>query len=48
MEENESSATDWLRTYLNITTRAELKTNQHARDMLSKLFKEFDAWSQKN
>jgi hypothetical protein len=48
MEENEPSATDWLRTYLNITTRAELKTNQHARNMLSKLFKEFDAWSQKN
>lgn len=48
MQENEKEATDWLRDYLNIKSRSELKTNELAREHLDKLHKEFNAWKQKN
>jgi hypothetical protein len=43
-EENEKEATEWLRTYLCIQSRAELKTDEAARTLLGKLVKEFNAW----
>lgn len=48
MQENEKEATDWLRDYLNIKSRTELKTNELAREHLDTLHKEFNAWKQKN
>jgi len=48
MQENEKEATDWLRDYLNIQSRTELKTNEEARKHLDTLHKEFNAWKQKN
>ena len=48
MQANENEATDWLRDYLNIQSRAELKTNEEARQHLDKLHKEFNEWKQKN
>ena len=48
MQENEKEATDWLRDYLNINSRTELKTNEQARKHLDTLHKEFNAWKQKN
>ena len=43
-EENEKEATEWLRNYLCIQSRAELKTNESARTLLGKLVKEYNAW----
>lgn len=48
MQENEKEATDWLRDYLSIQSRTELKTNQEAQQLLDKLHKEFNTWKQKN
>lgn len=48
MEETEKEATDWLRNYLNVKSRSELKTNEQARIVFSKLLKEFHEWKQKN
>jgi hypothetical protein len=48
MQENEKEATDWLRDYLGVKSRSELKTNQEAQQLLDKLHKEFNAWKQKN
>jgi hypothetical protein len=43
-EETEKEATEWLRTYLCIQSRSELKTDEMARTLLEKLVKEFNAW----
>ena len=48
MQATEKEATDWLRDYLNIQSRTELKTNEEARQHLDKLHKEFNEWKQKN
>lgn len=48
MQENEKEATDWLRDYLGVKSRSELKTNQEAQQLLDKLHKEFNAWKQRN
>jgi hypothetical protein len=47
-EENEKEATEWLRTYLGINSRADLKTNTKAREHLGQLIKEFTEWKQKS
>ena len=47
MQATEKEATDWLRDFLNIQSRTELKTNEEARQHLDKLHKEFNAWKQK-
>lgn len=47
-KETESDATEWMRIYLNVQSRSELKTNQEARDLLDKLHKDFNVWKQKN
>jgi hypothetical protein len=43
----EPEATDWLRDFLNIKSRTELKDNAEARIRLDSLHKEFLAWKQK-
>ena len=46
-EEDEESCTDWLRDYLNVQSRSELKTNEEARKRLDKIYKEYKEWAQK-
>lgn len=48
LEARETEATDWLRDYLNIPSRGELKTNEGARILLDKLQRDFNTWKQKN
>jgi hypothetical protein len=45
---NEKESTDWLRDYLNIPSRSELKTNPKARLLLDQLHKEYNEWNQKS
>jgi hypothetical protein len=47
LEATEKQATDWLREYLNIQSRSELKTNQESRVLLDKIHKEYNAWKTK-
>lgn len=46
-EEDEESCTDWLRDYLNVQSRSELKTNEDARKRLDKINREYKEWAQK-
>ena len=46
IEANEKEATDWLRDYLNIASRSELKTNHNARLMLDSLHREYTKWKE--
>jgi len=46
-EEDEESCTDWLRDYLNVQSRSELKTNEDARKRLDKIYREYKEWVQK-
>lgn len=48
LDAKEKEATDWLRDYLNIPSRSELKTNPQARILLDKIHKEYNAWTQKS
>jgi hypothetical protein len=48
LEATEKEATNWLRDYLNIPSRSELKTNPQARIMLDKIHKDYNEWTQKN
>lgn len=48
MEERETEASDWLRDYLNIPSRGDLKVNEGARLLLEKLQREFNTWKQEN
>lgn len=47
MQENEKEATQWLRDYLNVQSRSELKTNLAARELLDKLHKDLGTWKQR-
>lgn len=47
-EEEEELCTDWLRNYLNVKSRTELKTNKEARVLLKKILKEYNEWKQKD
>ena len=47
-EEEEAMCTEWLRNYLNVKSRSELKTNNEARVLLKKILREYNAWKQKN
>jgi hypothetical protein len=47
IETSEKEATDWLRDYLEIESRAELKDNHEARVRLDSLNKEFNAWKRR-
>jgi hypothetical protein len=46
-EEDEESCTEWLRDYLNVQSRSELKTNEDARKRLDKIYREYKEWAQK-
>ena len=48
LEPKEKETTDWLRDYLNISSRSELKTNPQARILLDKIHKEYNSWTQKS
>jgi len=43
----EKEATEWLREYLGIQSRAELKDDQEARSRLDSINKEYSAWNEK-
>lgn len=45
---NEKEATEWLRGYLGIKSRSELKTNVEARKKFEMLNKEYMTWKQKS
>jgi len=47
-ETDEKSSTDWLRDYLGVQSRSELKTNQEARLRLKKLNEEYKVWRTKS
>ena len=44
----EDEATEWLRNYLGVKSRSELKTNEAARGRLHKVNEEYMAWKQRN
>jgi hypothetical protein len=48
MQETESEATEWLREYLNIPSRSDLKTNEAAQKLLDKVIQEFNQWNKKD
>jgi hypothetical protein len=46
MNPNEEESAEWLRDYLNISSRAELKTNHNARLMLDSIHREYTKWKE--
>lgn len=44
LETSEKDATDWLKSYLNIESRSELKDNEEAQIALNKILREFKEW----
>lgn len=48
IEPNEKEATEWLRDYLGVASRADLKTNHEARIRLESINMEFTKWKQGN
>ena len=45
LEPTEEESQQWLREYLDVSSRAELKTNASARILLDSLHKEFTTWT---
>jgi hypothetical protein len=48
IEASEKEATDWLRHYLNVDSRSDIKSNPEAQQLLDKVHKEFKQWSSVN
>jgi len=48
IDPSEEEATEWLRTYLNVQSRSEIKSNFEAQSLLDKVNKEFKQWSSVN
>jgi len=48
IEASESEATEWLRTYLNVASRSDIKSSPEAQQLLDKVHKEFKQWSSVN
>lgn len=48
IEASEKEATEWLRNYLNVQSRSDIKTNPEAQQLVDKLHKEFKQWSSVN
>ena len=48
IDEDMEDATEWIRNYLNVPSRSDLKTNRSAQILLDRLHKEFQEWTQKN
>ena len=44
LETSEKEATEWLKSYLNIESRSELKDNEDAQIALNKILREFKEW----
>lgn len=44
LETSEKDATEWLKSYLNIESRSELKDNEEAQIALNKILREFKEW----
>lgn len=44
---DEDHATEWVRNYLGVKSRSELKTNPEARNRLNKVNEEYMAWQQR-
>jgi hypothetical protein len=47
-DEDMEDATEWVRNYLNVPSRSDLKTNREAQILLDRLHREYQAWTQKN
>ena len=47
-DEDMEDATEWVRNYLGVESRADLKTNREGRILLSKLQTEYQKWQQEN
>lgn len=47
-DEDMEDATEWVRSYLNVNSRSDLKTNNEARILLERLNREYQAWLQEN
>ena len=47
-DEDMEDATEWVRNYLNVPSRSDLKTNREAQILLDRLHREFQEWTQKN
>jgi hypothetical protein len=41
---NEEEATDWLKQYLSVESRTEIKDNANAQQKLRGLYQEFQSW----
>jgi hypothetical protein len=46
MEPTEREATDWLREFLGIPSRVDLRTNHEARIRLESVYTEFNRWNE--
>ena len=44
METNEEAATEWLKTYLNVKSRREIKDHEDAKILLNSIHREFKEW----
>lgn len=44
---SEEGATEWMRNYLGVKSRSELKTNLEARNRLHKINEEYSAWKRR-
>jgi hypothetical protein len=47
-DEDMDDATEWVRSYLGVESRADLKTNREGQILLSKLQTEYQKWQQEN
>jgi hypothetical protein len=48
IEASEKEATEWLRNYLDVPSRSDVRTNPKAQELLDKVHKEFKQWSSVN
>ena len=48
IQAKEAEATEWLRTYLGVASRSDIKVNLQAQSLLDKVHKEFKQWSSVN
>lgn len=48
IQAKEAEATEWLRTYLGVASRSDIKVNLQAQGLLDKVHKEFKQWSNVN
>ncbi len=44
LETNEEAATEWLKTYLNVKSRREIKDHEDAKILLNSIHREFNEW----